>query len=242
MPLSGVLFDKDGTFVDFQRTWGPAAFEVMHQLCAGDGAILSALAGAIHFDLTHKRFLPTSPFIAGSNQDIALVWAHILQRTDVGALAREVERLLRAASLKGIWPIGEPVAVFAALAARGLKLGIATNDAVETARLQVEALELHLHLDFVAGYDSGYGGKPGPGMVHAFARHLKIPESEIALVGDSTHDLKAARAAGAIAVGVLSGPASRGDLAPYADHLIDTIEALPDLADRLAGTPTPARA
>jgi phosphoglycolate phosphatase len=48
-------------------------------------------------------------------------------------------------------------------------------------------------------------------------------------VGDSTHDLHAARAAGAVAIAVLSGPATREDLADHADHIIDTIDDLPAL-------------
>jgi phosphoglycolate phosphatase len=233
MSLSAILFDKDGTFVDFQRTWGPAAYDVMHALSAGDARVLAELADAMHYVAEEKRFLPTSPFIAGSNHDIAGLWAAILGREDVPALAREVGQHLRRASLDAIVPIGQPLEVFAALAARGLKLGIATNDSEESARAQAHALELLVHIDFIAGYDSGYGGKPGPGMIYAFADQLDIQPAEIAVVGDSTHDLEAARAAGAVAVAVLSGPADRAVLAPHADHVLDAIDALPALVDRL---------
>jgi phosphoglycolate phosphatase len=27
--IRGILFDKDGTLVDFDRTWGPAAYSVI---------------------------------------------------------------------------------------------------------------------------------------------------------------------------------------------------------------------
>ena len=53
--------------------------------------------------------------------------------------------------------------------------------------------------------------------------------TQIAMVGDSRHDLEAARAAGAVAVAVLSGPADRAALAPLADHVVDDIAALPAL-------------
>jgi phosphoglycolate phosphatase len=38
MPIRAVLFDKDGTLVDFQRTWGPATDRVLQTLAAGDRA------------------------------------------------------------------------------------------------------------------------------------------------------------------------------------------------------------
>jgi len=43
------------------------------------------------------------------------------------------------------------------------------------------------------------------------------------------HDLESARAAGAIAVAVLSGVASREVLAPHADYVIADIGELPEL-------------
>jgi phosphoglycolate phosphatase len=47
------------------------------------------------------------------------------------------------------------------------------------------------------------------------------------MVGDTVLDLVAARAAGAIAIGVLSGPAPAEALAPYADALIASYTELP---------------
>ena len=66
-------------------------------------------------------------------------------------------------------------------------------------------------------------------MVLAFARHLGVAPAQIAMVGDSLHDLDAARAAGALAVAVLSGPADRDALAPHADYVVEDIAALPGL-------------
>jgi phosphoglycolate phosphatase len=54
------------------------------------------------------------------------------------------------------------------------------------------------------------------------------------VVGDSRDDLAAARAAGALAVAVLTGPAKRETLAPLADHVVDGLEALPALFEALA--------
>jgi phosphoglycolate phosphatase len=136
--------------------------------------------------------------------------------------------------LKALTPIGEPLAVFAALGAMGLSLGIATNDSEQGARRQIEALGLGGLVQFVAGYDSGHGGKPDPGMALAFARFLKAEPSQIVMVGDSLHDLECAKAAGAIGVAVLSGPADRGALEPHADFVVEHIGDLPALLARIA--------
>jgi len=119
---------------------------------------------------------------------------------------------------------------------RGLMVGIATNDAEGSACAQATALGLDPYMAFVAGYDSGYDGKPNPGMVLAFAEACGCRPSDVALVGDTLHDLHAARAAGAASVAVLTGPtraAAWPDLEPHADYVIDSIADLPAFLDRL---------
>ena len=126
------------------------------------------------------------------------------------------------------------------LRARGLVLGVATHDEHEAARRQLSGAGALDAFAFVAGYDSGHGLKPGPGMLEAFASATAVPAGAVMVVGDSAHDLDMARAGGAgWAIGVLSGPARHADLAPLADHVLDTIAELPALIDRMnaAGAP-----
>ena len=117
----------------------------------------------------------------------------------------------------------------------GLRLGVATNDSEASARRQIEALRLGPAMEFVAGYDSGHGSKPAPGMILAFARHIGVAPSRIAMVGDTLHDLHCAKAAGAIGIAVLTGPAGRATLAPHADQVVEDITALPELLSKLLG-------
>ena len=51
------------------------------------------------------------------------------------------------------------------------------------------------------------------------------------MVGDSTHDLIAGRAAGMWTVGVLTGIAATDELAPYADAVLPDIGHLPGWLD-----------
>jgi len=54
------------------------------------------------------------------------------------------------------------------------------------------------------------------------------------MVGDNSHDMEMGRAAGCgVLVGVLTGNSNREDLAPMADHVLDTIEELPGLVSSL---------
>ncbi len=232
--LVALLFDKDGTLVDFDRTWGPAGHAVMHRLAGADAAAVERIAKAMHYRLDDRRFAPTSPLVAGAPDTFVALWAEALGRPADAELFHALNRAFAEETLLSLAPLGDPEPVLRALKARGLVLGLATNDGEVSARLQLAALGLDAHMDFVAGFDSGHGGKPDPGMVLAFARAIGAPPERIGMVGDSPFDLVAAKAAGAVAVAVLSGPALRHELEHLADHVLDGIEDLPGLVDRLA--------
>jgi phosphoglycolate phosphatase len=234
LPLAGILFDKDGTLVDIDLTWGRAGHDVMQRLATGDPATVARLVEAMHYDFGARRFAPTSPLVAGAPDTYVHLWAEALGRVNDTAMLHDLNAAFTDATFHHLAPIGEPESVLTALKARGLKLGLATNDAEASARRQLAGLGLDTHMEFIAGYDSGHGGKPDPGMVTAFATAIGAKPAEVAMVGDSALDLLAARAAGAVAVAVLTGPASKAELAPLADHVIDGIEGLPELLDRLA--------
>jgi phosphoglycolate phosphatase len=244
MTLRGILFDKDGTLIDFDGTWGPAAYEVMRVLSRGDEALFMRLVMLADYVLEERRFRPSSPLVAGSSADYGPDWAAVLGRSDVEMVCRELDELFREFGLRSLAPIGEPAVIARALKQSGLHLGIATNDAEASARVQASALGLDHHLEYIAGYDSGFGGKPEPGMVLGFAEAIGAPPESVALIGDSIHDLHAARAAGAIAVLVLTGPlreAARNSLAHHADHVIGSIADLPALVESLRAKPSPSR-
>jgi phosphoglycolate phosphatase len=233
MSVEGVLFDKDGTLISFDLTWGPATHAVIHALAAGDPEKLRAQAEFLHFSIEGQRFLPSSPLIAGSSAHYGPLWGEALGRTDLIELKREIDALTAVESLKSLSPIGEPVVALGLLKAMGLRLGVATNDSEASARRQIDALGLSEALEFVVGYDSGHGAKPDPGMILAFARQIGTSPSRVAMVGDTLHDLESARAAGALAIAVLTGPAAREELEPMADHVVEDIAALPALMARL---------
>ena len=229
MRLRAILFDKDGTFVDFNATWGPAIASAMHELANGDAAAFARLCAANHFEPETQRLRPTSPFIAEASADFMRRWAAALGVAPCEEFHRRMDALLDAGALANVAPIAEPATLFAALRRTGRLVGVITNDTEAGARAQCEKLGLDHHLAAVIGYDSGHGRKPAPGQILAFGAAHGVPPAAMALVGDTTHDLKAARAAGALAIGVLSGFASRADLVPLADHIIADIMALPAL-------------
>jgi len=108
----------------------------------------------------------------------------------------------------------------------GLKLGVATNDAEAPARAHLDTAGVTEKLDFIAGFDSGFGGKPAPGQLLGFCDAVDLAPEVCVMVGDSTHDLRAGRAAGMATVAVLTGVACQAELAPDADVVLGSIAEL----------------
>ena len=211
LPIRAILFDKDGTLVDFDRTWGPAVQVVLQHLAGGDAAVYRKLSAESGFvDGTHFR--PDSPLIDEPTSVFAARWATLLGRPADPKFFREIDRLLCKATTGHLAAIGDPKAVMSELAGHGYQLGLITNDAEATARAHVRKLGLDHILAFVAGYDSGFGAKPAPGPVLAFAAAVGAPTTEIVVVGDTALDIATARKARARAVGVLTGPSSSASL------------------------------
>jgi phosphoglycolate phosphatase len=233
MPIKAILFDKDGTLLDFDLTWGAAGYHVMRKLADGNEEAFQRLVDVAEYDLDQRRYRPTSHLVAGAIDVVAPIWAEALGRSDHDGVAHDIDRLFRQSAPDYIVPLGDPSGLMKTLVDKGYRLGIATNDSEAAALQQAEIMGLIPHLDFIVGYDSGHGSKPDPGMVEAFARATGHAAGHVAMVGDSTHDLHAARAAGAVAIAVLSGPASRDELEPHADHVIASIADLPALLAHL---------
>ena len=95
------------------------------------------------------------------------------------------------------------------LRANSIPVAVATNDDEQPARNALRALGW-LDADrplvqAVFGCDSGFGGKPEPGMLHAAADALGVPAESCAYVGDAAGDMVASRRAGFAAAILVGG-------------------------------------
>ena len=228
MTLRAVLFDKDGTLTDFHKTWVPAyqaAAALIEEWSRGT-ASASELLRVGGFDVTTGRCSASSPLACGSGREIAELWcSHSglnFQRVLVGIEAKFGEH----AATEPV-PSADLDDLFRRLQRRGLTLGVATMDSEQLAHQTLARLDVAHYFSFVCGYDSGFGEKPDAGMVHEFCNAVDMKPDEIAVVGDTPHDLNMARAANVqLAIGVLTGASDAALLSSLADHVLPSIGQL----------------
>lgn len=227
MKIRGILFDKDGTLLDYWKTWVPINRTIAIFAAGGDAGLAAELLRAGGHDPETNRLTPGTVLAAGSVDEIAEVFAGVLKEQAPRDLAVHIERLFREGGAKHSVLIDGVAEVVRALKARGVKLGVATNDSIGGLEASLAPHGLLDEFMFLAGCDSGYGAKPEPGMALAFCEAAGLPQREVAIVGDAVHDLEMGRRAGlGLKVGVTTGTSPRADLAPHADVVLEGLGEL----------------
>ena len=172
--VKAILFDKDGTLFDFQRSWSPWATAVIDRLAQDDAQVAQAVADVLGFDIAQGHF-SADGFAVSSTPD------------------EQIERLL---------PIFPNLSGDEILSRMMSKMDVAVPVPVRD-------------LDKADG-------------CIAAALALGVDPAQTVMVGDSLHDLTAGRAAGMRTIGVLTGTASRADLAPWADSVVLDVSEIAD--------------
>ena len=227
--IKGILFDKDGTLLDYARTWVPVNHELARIAANGDKALARTLLLATGMDPDTDEVTPDSLLAAGNTVEI--VDGLIASGSPVPrpVLVDALDRLF-ANTAEFAVPVADLAAIFASLHKAGYRLGVASSDNENSIRETARRFGFDGFLDYVAGYDSGHGVKPEPGMVLGFCERTGLQPHEVAVVGDNNHDLHMGRAAGAgMTVAVLTGTGSRQSLAAASDHCLDDITGLFDI-------------
>ncbi|SFI48712.1 HAD family hydrolase [Celeribacter neptunius] len=222
--ITAVLFDKDGTLMDFQSSWGPWAAGVIGRICGPDAGLRRAVSAALGFDHDRQRFALDSPVIAGTPEEAVVV----LQPFFPAVSAAEISAWLDPdpAAFRPV-PVLRLRETCERLTGQGIRLAVVTNDFESAGADHLSQMGVSDLFETVVGYDSGYGGKPAPGPCLGAAERLGVLPERCLMVGDSLHDLIAGRRAGMRSLAVLTGVAGAAELAPQAQAVLNSIAELP---------------
>ena len=227
MAIRGILFDKDGTLIDYERTWVPIHHDVALYAAGGDTRLAAELLRRFGQDPETDEVTPGSVLAVGSIYDIAEAFSAYLGARAPSNLAAGIDRVYSQGGATHAVLIGGVRETLRELKRRGFLLGVATNDSVGGLEASLGRSGILEVFDFTCGCDSGHGSKPAAGMALAFCKAVDIAPGASAMAGDAVHDLAMGRAAGfALNIGVLSGTSDRGDLEGHAEMILDSINDL----------------
>ncbi len=213
--IRAVVFDLDGTLID------------------SAGELRAALNRAL--DSLGRRHLSHREVTAMIGDGIVRLTERALVATGApladGALDRAVGAVRDAyAGMPPSALYGGARETLADLAHRGIALALCTNKPIDATRRILDQLGLAGRFQAVAGGDSYPTKKPDPMPVHGLLAHLGVAPAAAAMVGDSSNDILAGRAAGLTTVAVTYGysPIPPHELGAdmVVDRLADVVGAL----------------
>jgi len=234
-----IIFDKDGTLIDFDAMWGGWVVYVAEQLQAVSGLdVHAAFYSAMGYDEKNKKVLPQGKLASRPMAQLYQLTVEVMQ--SLGLNAKQAERVVEQA-----WWIPDPVmlskpltdlwTLFSSLRTHGIQIAIATADDRAPTQAMIEAFDIEEFITTMVCADDGIPPKPAPDTMLTICERMKVDPSKVMVVGDTTADLKMARAAGAgLAVGVLSGVSASNDLIHYADVLIESVDELHAYVEAMA--------
>lgn len=179
---------------------------------------------------------PAGAFAVGTYDECAIRFREVLLRYGYGPGAGEIADALSqisdaasCADTAEYLEICDTANMLAELRGHGLRLGLVTADTQMAADYCVRRLGLNGLFDFTEGARAGIPAKPHRASIDRFCAKFGIKPSEVAVVGDSRADIKFARNAGAVSVGVMSGVCDAPGLLAEADYVIRHVGCLRQL-------------
>ncbi len=184
------LFDLDGTLVD-------SVYEhvlAWHDALSEEGIELSVWR--IHRRIGMSGGLFTNMLLRETGLAIEPARIDRLRKGHAEAYKRRSAR---------VQPLPGTMELLAYLTEAGIPWAIATSGRMETAGPIIESLGIDLKKTAVITRDMVKHAKPDPDLFLAAAHAINQPIAQACVVGDSVWDMLAARRAGALGVGLLSG-------------------------------------
>lgn len=232
-----VVFDKDGTLLDFDAMWGSFLDHAVHALTSGSegvGATAADLYAALGYDPERRWTDPHGPWaMATTEQGLTILAATLYRRGQPWHVAEAAVRAAWQAAtapdaLPGlVHPTTDLVALFSALQRAGIRIAVDTTDDRAVTETTLRLLKIDELIDRVVCGDDHLPGKPAPERLLATCDALGVPAGRTGMVGDTVLDLLMGRRAGAgLVVGVLTGASDPTTLAAQADVVLESVAGI----------------
>ena len=237
MKADAMIFDKDGTLLDFDAFWVTVSIkaieDVLAQLSRQDvpvGEVLEAFG--VHNGETDMN----SVLCKGTYEQLGGLFYEILSQYGCDESCEAVTKALieaynRNADAGDIKPTCPNLAdVLKQLKAQNKKLAVVTTDNMQITRVCLDKLGILDLFDKIYTDDGIVPTKPDPYCVYDFCAFAGVSKDSVVMVGDTMTDMKFAKNAGIAAIGIAKNDANKQILAPHAyavltdpSHLFDVL-------------------
>ncbi|SON49655.1 HAD family hydrolase [Vibrio tapetis] len=230
MNIKGLLFDKDGTLLEFHTMWlevaKGAAQDIgdMHNTKISVEDLLVAIG-------VHGNYVDNHGLLAANPvEDTANAWFELV-KPQVSPLlfSQQVKSAFNTQVEKNPDLIQAIVGVketLIELKQKGYYLGVATADTKDSTLYSLQQAGLLDLFDYVGYSDGDIQPKPHPALLEAFCLSTDLCAKQIVMFGDTVSDMEFGHNAGAYKIGVLTGTATADELKPHADVVLSSVSSL----------------
>lgn len=236
MITEGIIFDKDGTLLDFDAFWVKVSVvaikEFLHQIGA-EWVDMSEILTA--FGVRDGKTETNGILCKGTYEQMGQIVYDILTKHGVSVPQSVVTDRVEAAyqqnaeagEVKPTCP--DLVKVLTGLKNKGIKLAVVTTDNPHITHQCLEKLGIVGLFDRIYTDDGQTPTKPNPHCAWEFCREFGLQREHVVMVGDTLTDMSFAKNAGIMGVGLAADSHAKAELLPYANTVISAISHLPEI-------------
>ncbi|EGZ24960.1 hypothetical protein PHYSODRAFT_344839 [Phytophthora sojae] len=226
-----VVFDKDGTLIDFTLMWGGWVESQAWKVEMTTGLpVREKLFAAMGYDWISRSIKSKGALCCTPMGE--------LYKLAVRVLVAEGMRQSKADEvIKQCWSMPDPVltsrplanipALFRTIKKMDMKIAVCTTDDRQPTIDTLEHLGVTDMVDALACGDDGLPAKPAGEQIWTICQQLGVAPHDTIMVGDTSTDMLLGKNAGCgLSIGVLGGASSLDDLAEDADLLVPSIDRI----------------
>lgn len=233
MSVRAVIFDKDGTVLDFDAFWLPVAVKATEVIMSELGVI----------DVPSEKILESMGVVDGSAsikgslcfgtyrdmaEDMNGVFRRYGYNFDVEKLTKlTVDAYHGSVSAGEIKPTCENIEeVMQYLKSKGIKIILVTSDGPAVTDECLKGLRIDKYFDIVFTDDGTHPNKPDPFMINKLCEDYGFEKNEVVMVGDTLSDMNFAINGGIRSVGLAKNEENRSIISEKTDTVIPDISYL----------------
>lgn len=232
-----VVFDKDGTLIDFDHIWSSRIRKAVDNLLVvmQKGVKLrSDIFRSVGVSLQNGTIFDLSPMSIGTAAQIEIIVATVLYQHGFDwqlaqqVVADEFLPVLNALPTREeLKPLGDLPYVFSKLQAAGIQIAIATMDDRVGTEASLQLLGIRQYVDMLVCGDDPLPSKPDIAVLQSITDQLGVGFDKMMMVGDSVNDLLMARSASlAFTLGISGAMGNEELLLQFADAIAPTIDVI----------------
>lgn len=236
MKADAVIFDKDGTLMDFDAFWVSLSVKALEDVLGRfgmDPGIMTEILEA--FGVRDGITDINGVLCKGTYAEMGEIVYRILLRKGCTASCEDVTAAVEDAYCRNahegdVKPTCPDLAgTLAELKQRGMRLAVVTTDNQSITHHCLECLGILPYFDVIFTDDGHTPTKPDPFCAAEFCRLYGLAKERVVMVGDTLTDVRFARNAGLTAISLAPTPAKKVMLEPHTDGIIEAISQLTEL-------------